>query len=194
MAVAATNNVLKPLLKGLTRLKEKTALNCALRLQLHARTNGKLSGYYQPLGSTVMSVFKLSSNKTLSQIGIKLEAMPTEEEKRDIEIMLQNSVSGGRDGKPTITLSGYFAIKRLLFSGANIKYAQIIMADREAKMKAQEIKLQRENMEIDKNNQQAVAKSKTDEELRVVNAKSKAKKEIKLKEAMKPAESSAAVK
>lgn len=221
MAIAATNNVLKPILKGLTRLKEKTALNCALRLQLHARVNGTYSGYYQPLGSTVMSVFKMSSTKTLHQIGIKLEAIPTAEEKRDIEIMLQNSVSGGRDGKPTITLSGYFAIKRLLFSGANIKYAQIIMADREAKMKAQELKLQRENMEIDKNNQQAVATGKTDNEIRVVGAKSDAKikedsnkakeeretkklehdldmlkldKEIKFKEAMKPAESTAAVK
>lgn len=109
----------------------------------------------------------------------------------------------------------------MLFSGANIKYAQIIMADREAKMKAQELKLQRENMEIDKKNQQSVAKSKTDGEVLLVDAKSKAKKdedsnkaneerktlelqhdldmikldkEIKLKEVMKPAESSAAVK
>ena len=148
LAVASTNNSLKPIYTSYIDIKEKSSENCALRIQMVAKYNKGYWTYDRALGGAAWEVLKEGADFTMSQMGIKIQALPTREEIDTISRALESSIQPGRDGKPSLTMSEYFAIKRILLAGGGLKLAQVMLAHREQKHAEEADKIQKENMAL----------------------------------------------
>jgi hypothetical protein len=148
LAVASTNNSLKPIYTNYLDLKEKSSENCCLRLQMVAKYNKGYYSYDKSIGKAAWTTLEEGADFTMSQMGIKIQALPTRDEIASISMALEKAIQAGRDGKPTLTMSEYFAIKRILLSGGGLKLAQVMLAHREQKRTEEAEKLQQDNMKL----------------------------------------------
>lgn len=146
--ISATNNSLRPIYDAYITLKEDCARSCVLRVQTVAKYSKGYWGYDKVVGKVAWSAIEMSADFTFSEMGIKISALPTAQDVMDMEATLRGALQSGQNGKPTITMSEYFAIKRIIRSGGSLKFAQVLLAHREAKNKEAELKLQQENMQI----------------------------------------------
>jgi hypothetical protein len=85
-----------------------------------------------------------------------------------------------KDGAIMISMSDFLMIERLLESG-NLKYAEAYLNYKSKQNKDKQLKLQRENMQLDQQSQQAAIKAK--EELAQATEKIKADEEIRVYQA-----------
>jgi len=146
--VSATNNSLRPLYDGYISIKESCARSCVLRVQTVAKYAKGYWAYDKVVGKVAWSVIEQSADFTFSEMGIKISALPTAQDVAEMEATLRGALQSGQNGKPTITMSEYFAIKRIIRSGGSLKFAQVLLAHREAKGKEYDAKMQQQNMEI----------------------------------------------
>lgn len=209
LAVASTNNSLKPIYTNYIDIKEKSSENCAMRIQLVAKYNKGYWSYDRSIPKSGWKVLEEGADFTMSQMGIKIQALPTRDEINSISMALEKAVQAGRDGKPTLTMSEYFAIKRIMLSGGGLKLAQVMLAHREQKRIEEQDMMQEKNMKLAADNaaQQEQVKSQarmaemnievqshkakekvsTDEKIRLENAIHENKmKEIALQNSLKP--------
>jgi len=87
-AIASSNNTLYPLFKGYEVVFEQTMVSCAKRWQNVLR-NGDSKGFYKAIGQTNLQVFELSKDISLIEFGLKIEALPSEQE---IEMLLSELI------------------------------------------------------------------------------------------------------
>lgn len=84
MAVNATMKSLKPMISAIFSLKEMTAKNVILRIQLGLKYNKDFNTVYQPVvGDTDLELLKIAEH-TSAQYGIVLKAMPDEKKKAEL--------------------------------------------------------------------------------------------------------------
>lgn len=186
LALAATNNALRPIYSAYVHLKEQTAKNIALRLQLLIKNNKEAyKGYMPIIGRTGVQIISVGANVIDADYYIKYEAKPTKERKEVIKQAAISAMSPDRDGVIGIELADFLMIERLLESG-NLKYAEAFLNYKSKKNKERQQSLQRENMELDKQREQEaiklknqllqsetsiIEKIKTDEAIRLYAAK-----------------------
>jgi hypothetical protein len=164
MAVAATNNALKPLYSGYIRLKEKTAGSCALRIQVQVRsTDDPYTGYIPIVGSAGVKLLEYDAENMDADYHIKIQAKPTDKRKQAIKDAAVVAMQPDKDGYVGIEYPEFLMIERLLEDG-NLKYAEYFLAYRSKKNKERQVKLQRENMAIDAENAQQTARVKGEED------------------------------
>jgi len=112
---------------------------------------------------------------------IKYEAKPTKERKEIIRQAAVQAMNPDRDGIIGIELADFLMIERLL-EGGSLKYAEAFLNHKTKKNKERQQKLQEANMNLDKQREQeaiklkdellkAEEKVKSDEEIRVYDAK-----------------------
>ena len=182
IALAATNNALRPIYSGYLSLKEQTAKNISLRLQLLIKHDKEAyTGYMPVIGTVGVQVISVGADTVDADYFIKYEAKPTEKRKENIKQAAITAMSPDRDGIIGIELPDFLMIERLLESGS-LKYAEAFLNYKSKKNKERQQKLQRENMNLDKQREQEAIKLKnelvqsevkinTDEEIRLYEAK-----------------------
>jgi len=150
IALAATNNALRPIYSAYLNLKERTAKNIGLRLQLLIKHDKEAyKGYMPVIGSIGVKVISVGADVVDADYYIKYEAKPTEKRKEVIRQAAIAAMSPDRDGIIGIELPDFLMIERLLESG-NLKYAEAYLNHKSKKNKERQLKLQRDNMNLDK--------------------------------------------
>lgn len=182
IAMAATNNALRPIYSAYINLKEKTAKNLSLRLQLLIKHNKEAyKGYIPVIGRLGVQIISVGADVVDADYYIKYEARPTDKRKEIILQAATAAMSPDRDGIIGIELPDFLMIERLL-EGGNLKYAEAFLNYKSKKNKERQQQLQRENMQLDsKREQEAIKlkdelnrsteKIKTDEQIRLYGAK-----------------------
>lgn len=182
IAMAATNNALRPIYSAYINIKEQTAKNISLRLQLLIKHNKEAyKGYMPVIGSMGVKVISVGADVVDADYYIKYEAKPTDQRKQSIKEASIKAMSPDRDGIIGIELSDFLMIERLL-EGGSLKYAEAFLNYKTKKNRERQQKLQEANMNLDKQREQeaiqlknellkATEKVKTDEEIRLYQAK-----------------------
>ena len=182
MALAATNNALRPIYSGYINIKEQTAKNISLRLQLLiAHDKEAYTGYMPVIGTIGVQVISVGADTVDADYYVKYEAKPTKERKEIIRQASVQAMNPDRDGVIGIELADFLMIERLL-EGGSLKYAEAFLNHKTKKNKERQQKLQEANMNLDKQREQeaiqlknellkAEEKVKSDEEIRVYEAK-----------------------
>jgi len=182
IAMAATNNALRPIYSAYLTIKEQTAKNISLRMQLLIKHNKEAyKGYMPVIGTIGVQVISVGADTVDANYFIKYEAKPTKERKEVIRQAAIAAMSPDRDGIIGIELPDFLMIERLLESGS-LKYAEAFLNHKSKKNKEKQLKLQRDNMNLDKEREQEAIKLKseliekekklgTDEEIRLYRAK-----------------------
>ncbi len=179
LAVASTNNSLKPIYTNYIDIKEKSAENCAHRIQSVSKYNGKYRTYDKALGKAAWEVIKEGADFSLCEMGIKIQALPTAKEIEAMTLDLQKAIQSGRDGKPSLTMAEYFAIKRILMSGGGLKLAQVMLAFRERKHQQEAERLQQQNMQLNAQVAQQSEQVKSQAELQKIQMQAAIDKDMK---------------
>jgi hypothetical protein len=182
IAMAATNNALRPIYSAYLNLKEQSAKNISLRLQLLIKHNEEAyTGYMPVIGKIGVQIISVGADTVDADYYIKYEARPTDERKATIKDAAIKAMSPDRDGIIGIELPDFLMIERLLESGS-LKYAEAYLNYKSKKNKDRQLKVQRENMELDSQREQqnttlkaqvaeSLEKTKTDEQIRLYQAK-----------------------
>ena len=182
MAIAATNNALRPIYSAYLNIKEKTAKNLSLRIQLLIKHDKEAyEGYMPVLGSMGVQIVSAGADTADADYYIKYEAKPTDERRDVIMKAAMQALTPDKDGSTSINLPDFLMIERLLESG-NLKYAEVYLNYKSKKNKDKQLQLQRENMQLDGQREQeaikikeqlaqATEKIKTDEAIRLYQAK-----------------------
>jgi hypothetical protein len=182
IAMAATNNALRPLYSAYLNLKERTAKNIGLRLQLLIKHDKEAyTGYMPVIGKIGVQTISIGADAVDADYYIKYEAKPTDQRKATIKDAAIKAMSPDRDGVIGIELPDFLMIERLL-EGGNLKYAEAYLNYKSKKNKERQQALQRDNMNLDKQREQEAIqlksqlnkqdiKDKGDDEIRVYGAK-----------------------
>jgi len=182
IAMAATNNALRSIYSGYISLKEQTAKNISLRLQLLIKHDKEAyTGYMPVIGNMGVQVISVGADTVDANYFIKYEAKPTDKRKQSILDAAVKAMSPDRDGIIGIELPDFLMIERLLESGS-LKYAEAYLNHKTKKNKEKQQKLQEANMNLDKQREQEAIKLKdqlmkdeekikTDEALRLYEGK-----------------------
>jgi hypothetical protein len=182
MALAATNNALRPIYGAYLTIKERTAKNMSLRIQLLIKHDKEAyKGYMPVLGSMGVRIISASADVVDADYYIKYEAKPTDERRDVIMKAAMQALTPDKDGSTGINLADFLMIDRICEAG-NLKWAEAFLNMKSKKNKEKQLQLQRENMQLDANkaNQaaeakekllQATEKVKTDEALRLYEGK-----------------------
>lgn len=154
LAVVATNNVLSNIYTGYLSLKEYTAKNCALRLQLIVKYNKKAyEGYYPVLGKANLQVLSMGTEILDADYSLKIEARPDEQMKQATRQILADAMKPDRDGFVGIEPPEALMINRMI-EYSNLKLAEAFIAFRISKNKQLQRQLQDRNMELNAKHQQ----------------------------------------
>jgi len=182
IAMAATNNALRSIYGAYITLKEQTAKNISLRLQLLIKHDKEAyTGYMPVIGNIGVQVISVGADTVDANYFIKYEAKPTRERKVSILNAATKAMSPDRDGIIGIELADFLMIERLLESGS-LKYAEAFLNYKTKKNKEKQQKLQEANMNLDKQREQEAIqlknqlleneeKVKTDEQIKLYEAK-----------------------
>jgi hypothetical protein len=181
MAQVATNNALRPLYSAYINIKEKNAKSMSMRIQLLIKHNKEAyTGYMPVLGTMGVQIISAGADTVDADYYIKYEAKPTDERRQVITQAAMKAMTPDKDGAIMISMSDFLMIERLLESG-NLKYAEAYLNYKSKQNKDKQLKLQRENMQLDQQSQQAAIKAK--EELAQATEKIKADEEIRVYQA-----------
>jgi len=193
IAIAATNNALRPIYSAYLTIKERLAKNACMRMQLLIKHNKKaIEGYIPILGQTGVKIISIGADMVDANYYIKYEAKPTEKRKEFIRQAAIAAMAPDKDGTKSIELPDFLLIERLLENG-NLKYAEAFLNYKSKKNKDKQLQLQRENMQIDKQREQEaiqlkmqlgkeVTKFETDEQIRFEEAKAAIAEKYKISE------------
>lgn len=179
LAIAATNNALKPIYSGYIRLKELVARSAALRIQLSvANNNGMYEGYVPILGSTGVQLLSVGTEVLDVDYHIKIEAKPTRERKQIILQAAMEAMKRDKDGYSDLEYKDFLMIERMLENG-NEKLAEMMLtylSNRNKQLKLEiQSRMQREN---EQNAQQtAIVKSQEAMKMRQMDAQIEKDKE-----------------
>jgi len=183
IAMAATNNALRSIYSGYLDIKEQTAKNISLRLQLLIKHDKEAyTGYMPVIGNLGVQVISVGADTVDADYFIKYEAKPTDKRKEVILAAATQAMNPDRDGVIGIELADFLMIERLLESGS-LKYAEAFLNYKSKKNKERQQKLQEANMNLDKQREQEAIKLKN--ELMATEEKTKTDEAIRLYEAKK---------
>lgn len=123
MAMASTNNALKPIYTEYVRTKELTALSIGARGKFVAKYNPDLfrKSVGRIIGTASAETMIISSDITLKEFGFKLIAKPSEQMVASLRQAAVQALSVGKNGTPLLTYDQYIFIERCLQSNVNLK-------------------------------------------------------------------------
>ena len=150
MAIAATNNALKPIYSGYIRLKELVCRSCAIRIGNLIRNDKKAyEGYIPVIGGAGVKILSVGADVVDVDWEIQIQAKPTAQRKRIILEAAMAAMQPDKDGFIGIEQQDFMMIERLLENG-NEKLAEIVLNLRSGKNKERQLQVQRENIQHDK--------------------------------------------
>jgi len=127
MAVAATNDTLRPILDGIISMKERAAKGIMHSILIKIRYDEEYQKSYSELiGDRGVEVLKIAAKRN-AKFDINLEAKPTDIERKEIFESAKISLQSGRNGQPGITEADYFKILSIINGGGSLKLAEMIL-------------------------------------------------------------------
>ena len=181
LAVAATNNALRPIYSGYIRLKEFTARKCALRLQLLVKHDKKAyEGYIPVVGRVGVKTLSIGADAVDANYFIKIEARPTETQKQEIRKAAIDAMQPSRDGHAAIEYPDYLLINRSLDDG-NLKFAEGYLSWKSTQSKKESIAKEEKMMKMNGENAQKQAQAKGEQDRMKVEQETQSK--IKVEQA-----------
>ena len=166
LAVAATNNALKPMYAGYLSIKEGCSRNAALRIQILCKYNEDAErGYHSVIGKTDVNTLKDAGDTPAVKWGIKIEALPTEAIKAEIKAAAQNALNSGKNGSPILTMGEYLYISQKLESGSGFTQVRTYLAYKEHVSNQMAQQQQEENMRINAEEARKTEEAKKQAEL-----------------------------
>lgn len=134
LAVANMGDVLKPLYDILLEAKERLSYNTVYRAQLLIYYSDKAEKYYRNvIGSEYVNLLKLMNKKEPIELGIRFEALPSEEMKQHVLAWADRATQGGKNGVPILTGSEYLYLVSKINTHSGIKEAMLMLSHREKK-------------------------------------------------------------
>lgn len=153
LALNSANNAIYPLISSYLNIFTRTAKSSSLRLQMMSKYN-KLKGFEEAIGAAPRKIIEVTQDLSLLQMGIKVEAKPSEKMKEDIKIAaLQAMNTRDETGMGQITYTDYLFIMRIL-EGGNLKYAEGVLAHRIEKRVAAKQQMAMQNVQANAQVQQ----------------------------------------
>jgi len=175
LQIGATNHILNTIFVGYEFLKESTAKSMAKRWQIVSRYRS-YKGSYNPFGTTKTEIINMPKGKDFSELAIKLEMQPTEEQKAKIDQLAIVSSQAKKQGGVGISLGDYMYIGRLLQEN-NLKLAQLYLQYKEAKDQQQQDQKQAALEQQRNEGAQALQAQKSESEAQKVQLSEQAKGE-----------------
>ena len=132
LAVAGTNDVLKPLYAGVLYLKTHLAKSIAYRAMRAIKYMPQCKeAYYPVLGDSLLQCLldSINSEKGLDELGIVLSPRITEEDRQRILMKAQEAMAVGKNGDTQITYDDYLMVERAMKNG-DYKYAEMVLSYR----------------------------------------------------------------
>ena len=155
--LAATSNVLKPVVNEYKRIKNSVSKTLLLRGQIVFRHNEEIAkDYIDVLGEETVKILQESA-KTAQQYGINLVQRTTGEIRAKLEQAALASLQSGRNGMPGITLPQYTMLTMMISSGYNPKYIYAILAKMESETEQKQQAYQQQNIAAQGQQQQQLA-------------------------------------
>jgi hypothetical protein len=179
IAVAASNNALKPLYSGYLRLKELSARSAALRIQLLLRHDKEAyNGYIPVVGGVGVKVLATSTDVLDVDYSIMIQARPTKQRVQAIMQAATIAMQPDKDGNSGIELKDFLKIEQMLENG-NEKMAETYLNHESKKNKKRQLQVQQENMQLNSKNEQqtAAVKAKLEQEGKTFVSKLKIQEE-----------------
>ncbi len=156
IALNSANNAIYPLVSSYLNIFTRTAKSSCLRLQMMSKYN-KLKGYEEAIGNAPRKVIEVTQDLSLLQMGIKVEAKPSEQMKQEVKTAaLQAMNTRDETGMGQITYTDYLFICRIL-EGGNLKYAEGVLAHRIEKRVAAKQAMAQQNIQANAQTQQQSA-------------------------------------
>ena len=160
MAVAATNNALKPIYSAYVSTMEFTCRNIALRMQIVVKHSKKSYDIYYPvLGKSTLNILSIGSEILDADMHIKIEARPNAEQRAATLEAAKASTQADSDGVVALEYGDYLLITRLV-EGGNVRLAEAVMGYRSKQNKMQQRQLKKETMQFDSDNARKLQKEK----------------------------------
>ena len=184
MALLASNNATRFINDAYVNIMERTAFSASLALQDLVQYKGAYKGYVDAIGETTLKVVDIGKDVTLHDFGIKVQALPDEEEKQMIEQNIQQSLA-----QKELRLEDAIMVRNI----GNIKLAnQMLVLRRKKYAKEQAEKAQRD-MQMNAQVQQQSAQQAAQAQAQVEQMKQQAETqrlqtEFQLKEQFAQAE------
>jgi len=148
MAIAATNNALKPMYSGYISIKEYMCRNIALRLQIiikHSKQSYDV--YYPVVGKSTLQILSIGSDVLDADMHIKIEARPNQEQRMALLETAKASTQADANGVIALEYGDYLMISRLV-EGGNVRLAEAVMGYRSKQNKMEQLKIAQQNEEM----------------------------------------------
>jgi hypothetical protein len=168
MAMVSSNNALYPLQEAMKNIHIRAVKSTSCRFQIMSR-NGQLKGYDVAISEAMRKVIEYDGDLLLHgdgspiNLGIKVVARPSAEQRNKIEETALISMRPDASGFSQLTYSDYLFVMRIL-DGGNLKYAEAVLAhriQRRIDMKQQQaMAMQEQNGQIQIQSAQAAEQEK----------------------------------
>ena len=137
IAMAQTNNSLKPLYEAITTIKGNFAKLYSKKVIQVCKALPDAKEYYAgKIGDVSMAALCMPDSEDIDSLGIWLEPMPTSQEQERIMAAAEQAMQVGREGVPTLDWADYSMIRDMVSKG-QMKQANMYMSYRMGKKAAE---------------------------------------------------------
>jgi len=120
LSFSATQNVMRPIISNVMELKSRIANSAMLHSQMLIRGNKRsYDAYTDVIGEMDVAALKSAIHEN-TRYGIQLRAKPTEQDWQEINVLIQEAMTLGRDGVTTIDISDALDMYEMKDSGMNL--------------------------------------------------------------------------
>ena len=178
LSMAATQNVIRPIIDNIMILKGRIAENAMLRMQLLIKTNKRAQkAYTRVVGRKDLEALKVAEGRAVAY-GLDLEPRPTGEQKQWVKELTNEAIALGRDGVKSLELDDAFEIIRKIDEGGNLKEISLKLSYKIRKYKEEQIQKQQQTIQLEsqKNKELSAQKAQADAAAKAQDAQIEAKK------------------
>jgi hypothetical protein len=176
LRLAASNNATRTVNDSYLRLVEQTAKDLSLMIQDNIENGIGIEGYYTAIGEQKVKTIKITGKDvSLAEIGIKIEALPDEEEKMYIEQNIQASLSAQE-----LRLEDAIVIRRV--AKTSVKLAEQVMLLRRKKYQEEKMMEAQNAAQANAQQQAMAAQQKAQADMAKAQADAQAKMAVLEKE------------
>lgn len=174
----ATNDALQPLFTAWIKMQEHAAQTVSCKINHAIKYHPKAKETYEGiLGQSGAKILSIGADTTAARMGIKLELKSNEEMTAFAMQTVMKAVGAGLSGGIGITPSdGYYFVD--MISRGRVKHAMALFNYKMDKNQAESLKMQRENMALNKQAAVETSVAKSEGKLQEIKAQGKSDLEI----------------
>ena len=166
LALMASNNATRGINDGLINITQKCASQIVLRLQHLVKYKGPYKGYISAIGESAMQAINVGKEITYREFGIKIEALPDEEERQLLEANIQQSIA-----QKELRIEDAITVRAI----KNVKLANQMLILRRKKYQEDMAKMAQANAENNARQQQASVQAAAQAEQQRIQADTQSK-------------------